>query len=116
MNQFNFNGKKSSTGLDENIAGLLCYVGTFITGLIFYFMEKDSRFVKFHALQSIMLFLSLSIVNRIFAWIPLLGGIITDLTGLLAFIFWILMMVKAYNGEWFKLPIIGEIADRNANV
>ena len=72
MNQHNFNGQKSSTGLDENIAGLLSYAGLFVTGLVFFFMEKNSRFVKFHALQSTILFISLAIVNIMVRWIPLL--------------------------------------------
>lgn len=116
MNQHNFNGQKSSTGLDENIAGLLSYAGLFVTGLVFFFMEKNSRFVKFHALQSTILFISLAIVNIMVRWIPLLGKLITSLTGLLGFVLWIIMIVKAYNSEWFKLPVIGDIAERNTNL
>lgn len=116
MKQHNFNGPKSSTGLESNIAGLLCYVGAFVTGLVFFFIEKDSRFVKFHALQSILLYVSLSVVNILFRWIPLLGKPITELTGLFGGILWIVLMIKAYSGEWFKLPVIGDIADRNARL
>jgi len=116
MNQQNFNRPKSSTGLEENIAGLLCYVGVFITGLVFFFTEKSSRFVKFHALQSILLFVSLAVVNIVLGWIPLIGWIVRDLVSLASFILWILLMVKAYQGDWFKLPIIGDIADRNAQL
>jgi uncharacterized membrane protein len=116
MNHNNFNGQKSSTGLDENVAGMICYLGVFITGLVFFFMERDSRFVKFHGLQSTMLFISLSIVKSVFGWVPLLGSLVINAVNLLSFVLWIVMMVKAYNGEWFKLPVIGDIADRNAKL
>ena len=53
---------KSSTGLDENVAGLLCYVATWITGIIFFVIEKDSKFVKFHAMQSIITFAAINVL------------------------------------------------------
>ena len=57
---------KTSLNLDENIEGLLCYLGIWITGLIFYLLEKDNKFVKFHAMQSIIVFLSLFVIIIIF--------------------------------------------------
>ena len=109
---------KSSTGLDENVAGLLCYVAGWITGLIFFVLEKDSKFVKFHALQSLVVFGAISVVLAVlqfFTIIPFLGIVISavmGLLGLLAFILWIILMVKAYQHELFKLPWAGDFAEK----
>lgn len=95
---------KSSTGMEENVAGLLCYVAGWITGLIFFLIEKDSKFVKFHAMQSIITFVAIIIL----AWIPIINWVV----GILALVLWILLMVKAYQGEKFKLPVIGDLAEK----
>ena len=63
--------KNSSIGLDENIGGMLCYI--FIIGLIFLFMEKENRFIRFHALQAVFLGVFLFILNLVFAVIPIIG-------------------------------------------
>ena len=122
---------KSSTGLDENIAALLSYILGWIGGLIFFLIEKDSRLVKFHAVQSIMLNV-LAAVLAFVLWIvtfvfviigaavgDVLGGIVT----LLATLIWvafgvgiliavIMCLVKAFQGQYFKLPIIGNFAEK----
>ncbi len=95
---------KSSTGLEENIAALLSYVVGWITGLIFFLIEKDSKFVKFHAMQSIITFGACSILS----FIPVVNWFI----GIIALVLWILLMVKAYRGEKFKLPFIGDLAEK----
>jgi len=95
---------KSSTGLEENIAGLLCYVAGWVTGLIFFLIEKDSKFVKFHAMQSIITFGACFIL----AFIPIVNWIIW----VVALVLWILLMVKAYQGQKFKLPVIGDLAEK----
>jgi len=64
---------QSSTGLDENVAGLLCYFLGFITGIVFLVVEKKSRFVKFHAMQSTITFLSLFVISVVLGWIPIIG-------------------------------------------
>ncbi len=99
---------KSSTGLNENIAGLLCYLLGWITGLVFFLIEKDSKFVKFHALQSILMSIALIVVSIVLSFIPVVGNYIS----LLFLILWIFMMFKAFQGQKFKLPIIGDIADK----
>jgi len=55
--------KRSSTGLDENVAGFLCYLFGFVTGIVFLVVEKESRFVKFHAKQSTITFLGLFVIT-----------------------------------------------------
>jgi uncharacterized membrane protein len=106
---------KSSTGLEQNVAGLLCYVLGWVTGIIFYLLDKDNKFVRFHAIQSILVFGAITIVDIILGFIPILGWIISILLGILAFILWIILMIKAYKNELYKLPIAGNIAEKQAN-
>lgn len=108
MNNFG----KSSTGLNENLAGLLCYAFGIFSGIVFLIIEKDSRFVKFHAVQSILLTIFLIILKTALGYIPLLGWLLSLLVGPASFILWIVMMVKAYQMEWFELPVIGDIAKK----
>lgn len=105
---------KSSLGLEENIAGLLCYLLGFITGIVFLVLEKESSFVKFHALQSTIAFGGLFVVSLVLGFIPFLGWLIDLLISLFSLVLWIICMVKAYQGEMFKLPVAGEIAAKQA--
>jgi uncharacterized membrane protein len=105
---------KSSTGLDENVAGLLCYVLAWISGLVFFLIEKKNKFVRFHALQSIIVFGVLFLACIIIGWIPIIGWVIAWLISVLAIVLWILLMIKAYQGEKFKLPWAGNLAEKNA--
>jgi uncharacterized membrane protein len=100
-----------TTSLTPNVAGLLCYLGIWITGIIFIVLEQKNKWVRFHAAQSIVVFGSLLIISGIFGWIPVVGRILTTLTGILGFILWIILMVKAYRGEYYKLPVAGDIAE-----
>ncbi len=101
----------STTGLKPNVAGLLCYLGAWVTGIIFIIIEQKNRFVRFHALQSIVTFGGITVAGSILKWIPVFGGLFSVVIGLLAFFLWILMMVKAYHGEWYKIPVAGDIAE-----
>ena len=105
---------KTSTGLEENVAGLLCYVLGWITGLVFFLIEKENKFVRFHALQSIIVFGILCIAGIVIGWIPIIGGVIGALIGLLSLVLWIILMIKAYQGEKFKLPWAGDLAEKNS--
>ncbi len=107
-------GEKTSTGMEPNVAGLLCYVLGWITGLIFYLIEKDNKFVRFHAMQSIVVFGALTVVSIILSVIPLIGWIISWLLWILALVLWILLMVKAYQNQWYKLPIAGDFAEKHS--
>jgi|SRR3989344_9649831 len=109
------NSGKTSVGLDENLEGLLCYLLGFITGIIFIIIEKDSRFVKFHAWQSTSVFLLLALVHFFLGWMPFLGGVLSFVIGIGIFAIWILLMYKAYLGEKYKLPIVGDFAEKQAN-
>ncbi|MDG6228451.1 MAG: DUF4870 domain-containing protein [Candidatus Thermoplasmatota archaeon] len=125
--------KNTSMNMEENVASALCYVLVWVTGIIFFFLEKKSKTVKFHAMQSILTFLPLSILGWLFGW---LGAPSVNWSGgwaysynpgipallylswiiwVLTVILWILLIFKAYSGEMFKLPVIGDIAEKQAN-
>jgi len=101
----------STTGLEPNVAGLLCYLGGWITGVVFLVIEQKNKFVRFHALQSIVTFGALTVVSALLGWIPFIGGFFGAVIGILAFILWILLMVKAYRGELYKVPVAGHVAE-----
>ena len=103
---------KTALGIDENIEGLLCYVLGFITGILFLVLEKENRFVRFHAMQSIVTFLLLFIISIVLGFIPIIGWVISPLIGLVGLILWLLLMFKAYKGEKYKLPIVGDFAEQ----
>lgn len=105
------NVKKTSLGMDENIEAALCYFFWIFTGLLFFILEKDSKFVKFHAMQSIAIAILLGVINIILA-ITIVGLLLLPLIYLIAVILWIFLMYKAYKGEKFKLPIVGDFAEK----
>ncbi|HEY41277.1 MAG TPA: DUF4870 domain-containing protein [Dehalococcoidia bacterium] len=105
-------GGKTSTGMEPNVAGLLCYVLGWVTGIIFFIMEKENQFVRFHAMQSIVTFGAFTIVSIVLSFIPVVGWVLGMLLGILAFILWIILMMKAYQGEKYKLPIAGDFAEK----
>ncbi len=112
------------TGLEPNIAALLSYVAGWVSGIVFLVLEKKDKFVRFHAIQSIIVFGAFSVV-----WIVLgivRGGtiyfsahglwiffsIIYFLLWAFGFILWLILILKAYKGEKFKLPISGGLAEK----
>jgi uncharacterized membrane protein len=126
-------GGKTNLGLDSNVGAMLCYIGNVICcagvilSVIFLVTEKENRFVKFHALQNLFLLAAafaigivvtiLGMVLRIafgMADLGLVAWLITNgLRFLLLFIFvviWIIAGIKAYGGQWYKLPFIGDLA------
>jgi len=131
-------GKTSFMNLDSNVGAMLCYILNFVCclglvlSIILLVTEKENRFVKFHAVQSLFLAalqiavgivigilgLILSLALNAFdlawlAWILILG-----LRFILLLIFlalWIMGGIKAYGGQWYKLPIIGEFAWKTVN-
>lgn len=122
---------KSSTGLDENIAALLSYVFGWVSGLIFFLIEKDSRLVRFHAMQSllfnvlfgvlafalwIVLFIGFLIASQVSGALTTLLSLASVLIWIVLFIAvligWVLCLVKAFQGQYFKLPVIGNFAEK----
>jgi uncharacterized membrane protein len=107
----------------ENVAGLLCYVLLWVTGLIFYFIDQRP-FVRFHATQSIVVFGALTILRIVLGFVFglsfLAGGwaavslawAVFGLVELAGFILWIFLMVKAYQGQRFRVPIAADFAEQ----
>jgi len=104
----------SDTGLPANIAALLAYLLGVITGVVFLVIEKNNKFVRFHAMQSAIVFGGILIVNIVLMFIPIIGWILNSIIGIVAVILWIILMLKAYQGEWIKLPVIGDIAEKKS--
>ena len=113
----------ASQPMAENVAGLLCYVVGWVTGLIFYFVDKRP-YVRFHAAQSIVVFGGLHIVSIVlgmffgvsmfttgFAGFSVTWAII-GLINIVAIVLWILLMIKAYQGERFRVPVAADIAEK----
>ncbi|PTL39429.1 DUF4870 domain-containing protein [Alkalicoccus saliphilus] len=97
----------SSSGLSQNTAAALSYVLGFITGLIFLFLEKDNKFIRYHAMQSIVISVSLIILNTVLGFIPFIGWFFNLILAPVGLVIWIICIVKAYQGEWFEFPIAG---------
>ena len=113
--------QSTQSGMSENVAGLLCYTLGWLTGIVFFLIDKRP-FVKFHAAQSIVVFGGLHIINIaigiIFGAGMMMGGFgafgmgaaLYGLISLVALVLWILLMVKAYQGEKFEVPVAAGIA------
>jgi uncharacterized membrane protein len=104
--------EKTSLGMEPNLAGLLCYVLGWVTGIIFFVLEKENKFVRFHAMQSIIVFVPITVAGIILNFIPFIGWILGWLLSIFGFILWIILMVKAYRGERYKMPWAGDIAEK----
>jgi len=102
----------TSTGLSPNTAGLLCYVAGWVSGIIFFVLEQKNRFVRFHAAQSIVAFGTITVAGVVLGLIPVVGDAFSTIIGIIGFIVWIIMIVKASNGEWYKLPWAGDVAEK----
>ncbi len=115
---------KTSLGLSENIEGALCYSFGFVTGFVFLFLEEQNKFVKFHAIQSIIAFLPLFITFIAITFLPMVGmimdmmswPIVVPVFSFIIVIFWIFMMYKAFIGEKYKLPMIGDFAENQSYI
>jgi len=104
---------KTVLGVDENIEALLCYVLGWITGILFLLLERENRFVRFHAMQSLVVFLGLFLLSLVVGLIPIIGTLISILLLPVSLILWVLLMFKALQGEKYKLPWAGDFADNN---
>lgn len=112
--------EKSSTGLEPNVAAALGYI--FIVGIVFLVIEKESKFVRFHAMQSTALlvaWVAVWVLLSIFAMIPVLGWltiVLWPIVGVAFLVVWILCIVKAYQAEWFRLPILGDFSAKQVGL
>ncbi|HUV76216.1 MAG TPA: DUF4870 domain-containing protein [Dehalococcoidales bacterium] len=104
--------EKSSTGLDENVAGLLCYVLGWVSGLVFILIEQQSKFVRYHAMQSIYIFGTITVVAVVLGWIPFIGQVISIIISLIGLALWIFLMIRAYQGQKPKVLWAGDLAEK----
>ena len=105
--------QQTSSGLDQNVAAALSYAAGWITGLAFLFTEPQNRFVRFHAMQSTIVFGALSVLCILLQAIPLLGLLLTIFIVIpLSAILGLLLMFKAWQGEHFKIPVAGDMAEQ----
>ena len=107
--------KKYTFGLDKKLACSLTYVFGWVSGLAFLLSEKQDKEIRFHAIQSIIFFGGAQVLQMFLGRIPVVGWSIMPLLGLLVFIVWLVLIIKTYQGEQFKLPVIGEIAQKQVD-
>jgi uncharacterized membrane protein len=111
----------TSTGIEPTVAAALSYILGLITGIVFLVLERDNRYVRFHAAQSVVVSvfviiasIGVSMVSRGIAYIPAIGWAVVLLLNLgLAvgtFVLWLLLMWQAYQGEEWELPMAGGMA------
>lgn len=100
----------AGTGLKKTTAGALAYVLGPVTGIIFLILEKDP-FVRFHAMQSIVVFVVLGIAQWIFGITVILFPL-SALIGIIMFILWLLCIYKAWQGEEWEVPVLGKLAKK----
>ena len=96
---------------NENLMGAGAYLLWWVTGIIFLVVEKNNKFVRFHAMQSLLLFGPLHVLMIVLGFVPIIGWIVGVFLSLGSFILWIVMMWKAF-GEMFKLPYVGDLAEK----
>lgn len=97
---------KTALGLPKNTTAALAYVLGWVTGLIVFLMEKQDKFVRFHALQSMVVFGCLHILMLMAGWM------LYDVLRLIWLVLLLLLAIKAYQGEKFKLPVIGDFVEK----
>jgi uncharacterized membrane protein len=111
----------TTMGMQPNIEAGLSYVLGWVTGLIFFLMEKQNRFVRFHAMQSILFFGGLTVIQIILNVIgnfPFLGFftyLVGLAVGIIGIVGYIVLLINAFQGKYFKLPIVGDYAEKYAN-
>ena len=101
----------TSLGMKPNVAGCLSYLAGVLTGIVFFLLEKENKYVRFHAMQSILVFGCFIILN-VALGVIVVGWSLMPLLGLVQLALWIILMIKAYQGEKFKLPVVGDMADK----
>jgi uncharacterized membrane protein len=117
----------ANSGISNNVAGLLCYLFGWLGGLIFLLIEpyKNEKTVRFHAFQSIFFAAALIAVYIVLFILGIILGVIHLgilmiplwlVVGVGVMVAWVVLMVKAYNDQIFKLPVIGDLAAKQAGL
>lgn len=108
----------SKSVVNEKVKGALAYLVGPVSGIILLIVEKKNKFVRFHAMQSTMVFGGVILLLLVLPVVPMIGWVIgimeiivSPIIGLSLFIIWVLLMWKAFNGKKFKLPYFGKLAE-----
>lgn len=96
----------------SHVIAVLAYLGGALTGIVVLVMEKKDQFVRFHAMQSTVTFLLVLFANLLITNVPVIGRLAYYPFALAVFGLWVALMVKAFQGERYKLPYIGDFAER----
>lgn len=104
---------KTSMGMAPNLEAALSYLLGVITGIIFYVLEKENKFVRFHAMQSILFCGAWIVINIILAIIPVVGWMMAGIVNVVGMVLWLIVLFKAFSGDQFKIPVIGDLAEKN---
>lgn len=107
-----YGSSASVAGLSDNMVGALAYV-TFIPAVIFLILEpyKSRPFVRFHCFQCLALTIA-SVLLNVLHIIPVLGTIVAALLSVVMFIFWLIAIVNAAQGKMWKIPLVGDLAEK----
>lgn len=100
-----------ATGLESNVAAALAYSLGIVSGILFLIIETDDKFVRFHAMQSILANIAFMIIPAVL-FFTIIGIIFIPFFWIFALVMWIVLMVRAYRGERYKLPYLGKLAER----
>lgn len=105
-------GESTSTGLRPNVAAALAYVFGWLSGIVMLMLERENRFVRFHALQSILVFAPLTALAVGLAFIPVVGWILDTVIVVGAFLAWVSLIMGAATGRTCSVPVAGAIAEQ----
>jgi uncharacterized membrane protein len=102
----------ASSKENQNLMAAASYLLGWVTGIIVLLIEKDNKFVRFHAMQSLLLFGGANLTLIVLGMIPVLGWLVGVVIWFAAFILWIVCMWKAFQGEMYKVPYVSEFAEK----
>jgi len=101
-----------NSGLSPQVVAVLAYLGGVITGIVVLSVEKEDRFVRFHAMQSTITFFVVLVAHLALTGLPVVGRALYVPFVLGVAVLWVFLMVQAFNGKRYKLPYIGDFAER----
>ncbi len=103
----------TAIGLNENLVGALAYLFGFVTGFLLLIVEKENHFVRFHALQSILLSITFFTVFTVLGMLPVVGWLSGVILSPIGLVLWIILMLNASNGKYSKVYMIGQFAEKH---
>ena len=104
---------KSAIGLDSHVTATIAYLGGILSGIFLLMVEKDDRYVRFHAMQSTIVFLIVLVVHFVLLGVPVIGWILVHAVHRRrGHRLWVFLMFKAFHGETYKLPYLGDLAEQ----